>query len=86
MHYNQPPSQNRDPFVLQVQGIKEEIYICVKAIIYASWLKLSGILLNTIKYHDIFEANYIHMMGEKRAETQRIAVEPTGPTIAQSIH
>ena len=78
MHHNQPPSQNRDPFLLQVQGIK--------AVIYASWLKLSGILLNTIKYHDIFEANYIHMMGEKRAETQRIAVEPTGPTIAQSIH
>ena len=24
--------------------------------------------------------------GEKRAETQRIAEEPTGPTIAQSIH
>ena len=80
MHHNQPPSQNRDPFLLQVQGIKEDIYICVKAsytyiiikyqaVIYASWLKLSGILLNTIKYHNIFEANYIHMMGEKRAET-----------------
>ena len=31
MHHNQPPSQNRDPFLLQVQGIKEDIYICVKA-------------------------------------------------------
>ena len=33
--------------------------------------------------HDIFEAINIHMMGEKRAETQRIAVKPTGLNIAQ---
>ena len=33
--------------------------------------------------HDTFEAIYIDMMGEKRAEIQRIAVKATGLNIAQ---
>ena len=47
---------------------------------------ISGILLNTIKYHYILRQYMYICWGRKRAETQRIAVGPNRLTIAQSIY